>query len=211
MIKICFRKTIVALAPGLAVAALLAQAPEPAAATAAGRAAPSAVTAAVLGSGWRDSHDQAVAVAGDATGLHVLAATAAGGYAWHTVATLGAEGADTAQWIGQACLTGGGKRAVVVYAPREITNSPAALGYGALAAVVDLATGRVTQLRTGVSISYFDPGCGVGQDAVLTQGGTGVSPLPGPVTTRLMLLDTVTGKITATATVPGQVLSLIHI
>jgi hypothetical protein len=226
VIRSAFRTTIAVLVPGLLGASLLAQAPEPAVA-AAGRTTAHAgaqmsperhvpratdrlaMPGPVLGAGWRSSHDRAVAVAGDATGLHVLAATAADGYAWHTVATLGARGADTAQWIGQACLTGGGKRAVVVYAPREITNTPSALGYGALAAVVDLATGRVTQLRAGVSISYFDPGCGTGQNAVLTQGGTGASPLPGPLTTRLMVLDTVTGKVTATVTVPGQVTSAV--
>ena len=227
MIKSLFRRTVAVLVPGLLGVSLLAQAPESVAATTAGRTAPHAKQpssaqgrehqaggrladpAAVLGSRWRTSPDRAVAVAGDATGLHVLAANAADGYAWRTVATLTGQGADTAQWIGQACLTGGGKRAVVVYAPREITNSPDAQGYGALAAVVDLATGKVSYLRTGVSISYFDPGCGIGQDAVLTQGGTGVSPLPGPLTTRLMLLNTVTGKVTATVTVPGQVTSAV--
>ena len=224
MIRSPLRKTAAVLVPWFLGAGLFAQAPASADPTTAPPHAGSpslsgrqvsqardrlANPGAVLGPGWRGSHDRAVAVAGDATGLHVLAATAAGGYAWHTVATLGAEGADTAQWIGQACLTGGGKRAVVVYAPREITNSPAALGYGALAAVVDLATGRVTQLRTGVSISYFDPGCGTGQDAVLTQGGTGASPLPGRLTTRLMVLDTVTGRVTSTVTVPGQVTSAV--
>jgi hypothetical protein len=164
---------------------------------------------ALVGAGWRRSGDRAVEVAGDATGLHVLAADAAHGYEWRTVATLAVRGTDTSQWIGQACLTSGGTRAVVVYAPREITNSPGALGYGALAAVVDLSTGHVTYVPGGVSISYFDPGCGAGQDAVLTQGGTGASPIPGPLTTRLMLLDTATGEITSTVTMPGQVTSAV--
>jgi GDSL-like Lipase/Acylhydrolase family len=98
---------------------------------------------------------------------------------------------------------------VVVYAPRQITNSPDALGYGALAAVVDLTTGKVRQVGAGVSIAYFDPGCGTGQNAVLTQGGTGAAPLPDLRDTRLMTLNAVTGKISATAVVPGQVTSAV--
>jgi hypothetical protein len=163
----------------------------------------------LLPSGWRTSRDRAVTVAGDATGLHVLVAAAAAGYQWHTVATLGVRGTDTTQWIGQACLTGSGERAVVVYAPRQITNAPDALGYGALAAVVNLSTGKVTQLGAGVSIAYFDPGCGTGQSAVLTQGGTGASPYSGPVDTSLMVLNAATGKITSIAKVPGQVTSAV--
>jgi hypothetical protein len=163
----------------------------------------------VLPAGWRTSGDRAVTVAGDATGLHVLVADAASGYAWRTAATLGVRGTDTSQWIGQACLTGSGRRAVVVYAPRQITNTPDALGYGALAAVVNLVTGAVRQLGAGASIAYFDPGCGAGQSAVLTQGGTGASPLRGPLDTRLMTLDTATGRLSADVTVAGQVTSAV--
>lgn len=163
----------------------------------------------VLPAGWHTSPDRVVTVAGDATGLHVLVADASDGYGWRTVATLAVRGTDTTQWIGQACLTGSGQRAVVVYAPRQITSAPAALGFGALAAVVDLSTGKVRQLGAGVSIAYFDPGCGTGQDAVLTQGGTGSSPAAGPVTTRLMMLNAATGKFTSVVTVTGQVTSAV--
>jgi hypothetical protein len=164
---------------------------------------------AVLAPGWRTSPDRAVAVAGDATGLHVLVADASSGYAWKTAATLTVTGTDTTQWIGQACVTGDGEHAVVVYAPRQITNDPAAMGFGALAAVVNLSTGEVTSLGAGVSIAYFDPGCGTGETAVLTQGGTGADPMPGPVVTHLLLLDVTTGKITADVAVPGQVTSAV--
>jgi hypothetical protein len=162
-----------------------------------------------LPAGWRASPDRALAVAGDATGLHVLVADASDAYAWRTVATLSVRGTDTTQWIGQGCLTGSGERAVVVYAPRQITNAPEALGFGAVAAVVNLSTGQVTQLGAGASIAYFDPGCGTGQEAVLTQGGTGESPLPGPADTRLLMLDALTGKIIWTVTVAGQVTSAV--
>ena len=151
---------------------------------------------------------EAVTVAGDAAGLHVLVAGEADGYSWRTVATLGVAGTGTARWIGQACVTGGGRRAVVVYAPAQITNSPDELGSGALAAVVNLATGAVTPVAAGVSIAYFDPGCGTGQDAVLTQGGW--APRAGQVDqTRLMMLDAATGRITRTIALPGEAASAV--
>ena len=42
------------------------------------------------------------------------------------------------------------------------------------AAIVNLSTyGAVRQLGVGYSVAYFDPGCGTGEDAVLTRGGWG--------------------------------------
>jgi hypothetical protein len=216
VIKMRIRLAVAACVPVTLGLALLAQLPAHAAAithVAAARAVSPpdrlADPGKVLGPGWQSSADRAVTVAGDATGLHVLMADASAGYAWRTVATLGVRGTDTSQWIGQACVTGSGQQAVVVYAPRQITNSPDALGFGALAAVVNLSTGAVRQLGAGVSIAYFDPGCGTDQDAVLTQGGTGASPLPGPETTRLMTVDTATAKITSMVTEPGQLTSAV--
>ena len=51
----------------------------------------------VLPAGWSRSPDEAVTVAGDATGLHVMVATEAAGYSWRTVATLGVRGAGAAR------------------------------------------------------------------------------------------------------------------
>src|SRR6516165_1407958 len=97
MVKSLFRKTVAVFVPGLLGAGLLAQAPGSEAATTAGRTAPQAGQpspahgahgrerqagdrladpAAVLGPRWRASRDRAIAVAGDATGLHVLVANA---------------------------------------------------------------------------------------------------------------------------------------
>jgi hypothetical protein len=219
-----FRVAVAACLPLGVVAALLSQAsasvassvPVRAPAVSAARQAlppgPNALAdpAAALGPGYQSSLDRAVAVAGDATGLHVLVASEADGYAWRTAATLTVPGTDTTQWIGQACLTGGGQRAVVVYAPRQITNAADALGDGALAAVVDLSTGKVTPVGAGVSIAYFDPGCGTGQQAVLTQGGTGAGVTADQAyATHLMTLDTVTGKVTSDVRVPGEVTSAV--
>jgi hypothetical protein len=200
------------LAPAAVAAGTGRQAPDAPARTS--RAAPPGASLAdpgkILGSGWRSASDRAVTVVGDATGLHVLVADESDGYAWRTIATLTATGADTSQWIGQSCVTGSGDRAVVVYAPRSITNDADAFGDGALAAVVNLVTGQVTPVGAGVSIAYFDPGCGTGEDAVLTQGGTGAGvDASQAYTTHLMMLDTVTGKVTSDVDVPGQVTSAV--
>lgn len=154
-----------------------------------------------LPKGWRQSSDRAATVSGDGAGLHVLVADSSQAYAWRTVATLAEPGFDTSQWVGNACVTGSGRRAVVVYAPREFTNQAELLQRGAFAAVVDLQTGAVTKLPYQVSLSYSDPGCGVGETAVLAQENDQETE------TRLLVLDTTTGKITHAIAASGQVTS----
>lgn len=160
---------------------------------------------AVLPDGWEVSADRAWTTVGDAGGLHLLVADAATGYAWGTVATLREPDVDADAWIGQACLTASEKRAVVVYAPRGITNDPSALDTSAYAAVIDLVTGGVTKLAERVSVAYFNPGCGADETAVLTRGpGSGTEGR-----TDLLAVDAVTSQVTASVTVEGQVTSAV--
>ncbi|MGW1767245.1 hypothetical protein ACWCQL_24655 [Streptomyces sp. NPDC002073] len=77
---------------------------------------------AILPRGWRRSQDRAWTTAGDPTGLHLMVADARSGYVWRTVATLAEPGFETDLWLGNMCFTGSGRRAVVVYAPRQFTN-----------------------------------------------------------------------------------------
>lgn len=149
--------------------------------------------------------DRVVTTDGDMTGLHVLVADRDDGYAWRTAATLSEPATETDMWIGQACVTGSGRRAVVVYAPREFTNHAELFARGALAAVVDLDTGSVTKLPEPVNLAYYNPGCGAGETAVLTEELDGV----GGRVTRLITVDTATGEITSTVDVPGQVTSAV--
>jgi hypothetical protein len=164
---------------------------------------------AVLPAGWRHSADEAVTVVGDETGLHVLAASEASGYAWRSVATLGDPEVQTGLWIGQACVTGSGDYAVVVYAPEQVTNMAGAQGALARAAVVDLRTGAVRELGGGFSVAYFDPGCGTGAQAVLTSGGWGVDTSTAPATTDLVVVNAATGAVSPAIRVPGQVTSAV--
>lgn len=86
--------------------------------------------AALLGPRWRTSKDRAWVTSGDADGLHVLVADAREGYRWRTAATLSEPGFDTDRWIGNACVTGSGRRLVVAYAPRTFTNEAALFDRG---------------------------------------------------------------------------------
>jgi hypothetical protein len=160
---------------------------------------------AVLPAGWRTSPDVALSTAGDAGGLHVLVAAAKDGYTWRTAATLREPGLETDAWVGNACLTGSGTRAVVVYAPRQFTNRANLSGRGAFAAVVDLVSGRVRKLAVGASLAYYDPGCGAGETAVLTQGGADLGR------TRLHVVDATTGKVTRRQELAGQVDSAVPV
>jgi hypothetical protein len=157
--------------------------------------------AAVLPAGWSGSSDLAWTTDGDAQGFHLLVAEQSTGYTWRTAATLSEPGVDTDRWIGNACVTGSGRRAIVVYAPRQFTNRAQLFDRGAFSAVVDLVTGKVTKLGLGTTLAYFNPGCGTGETAVLTQGGQDLGK------TRMYWLDSATGKLPWHAELDGQVTS----
>jgi hypothetical protein len=167
-------------------------------------AVPDAQRAAVLGADWQSSTDQAWATNGDADGLHVLVADAAQGYAWRTVATLSEPGFEADQWIGNACVTASGRRAVVVYAPRTFTNKADLAARGGFTAIVDLSSGVVTKLPIMTTLAYYNPGCGAGEDAVLTQEGG-----EDRQSTRIVQVDTTSGKMDKKIEIPGQLTSAV--
>ncbi|MER6369969.1 hypothetical protein ABT255_16580 [Streptomyces mirabilis] len=169
-------------------------------------AVPSAERAAVLGKGWQASGDVAWTTSGDADGFHLLTARKKDGYSWRTIASLSEPGFDADAWIGNTCVTGSGKRAVVVYAPRTFTNKPQLMARGGFTAVVDLTSGRVTKLDLKASLSYYNPGCGPGETVILTQSGG--EDRPG---TRLFRLDASTGGIGKPIPVKGQVTSAVPV
>lgn len=159
----------------------------------------------VLAPGWRSSTDRAVTTVGDVNGLHVLAADASSGYAWRTAATLAEPGFDTSQWIGQACVTGSGRDALVVYAPRQFANNDAAFDSGSYAAVVDLTTGAVRKLPMLVSLAYYDPGCGAGSNAALSS----LVYIQGKPVTVIDVVDVTTGKVTFHTAAAGEITSAV--
>lgn len=156
----------------------------------------------VLGAEWQSSDDRMWTTSSDITGFHILVAEAKTGYAWRTAATLKKPGVEADQWIGNACVTGSGRRAVVVYAPRTFTNKTELFARGGYTAVVDLVTGVVTDLPVRTTLAYFNPGCGTGETAVLTQGGGDEL-----AQTRVVTVDAAKRKLGKPIEVPGQLTS----
>ncbi|MER5702275.1 SGNH/GDSL hydrolase family protein [Micromonospora sp. NPDC002296] len=169
-----------------------------------------------LGAGWRRSTDRAVTTSSDAGGLHLLVADEAQAYAWRTAATLAEPGLDADQWIGQACVTGSGRRAVVVYGPRTFTNREPLMQRGGFAAVVDLRTGAVTKLPERVSLAYHNPGCGAGEQVALSRlepparpgeaAHTWIGTVDAAHPTRAIRAVRTAGQVTSTLPVGGQLI-----
>jgi endonuclease/exonuclease/phosphatase family metal-dependent hydrolase len=163
---------------------------------------PENARSATLGADWKSSADRAWTTSGDGDGFHLMIADADQGYRWRTVATLSEPGIETDQWIGNVCLTGSGRRAVVAYAPRTFTNKEALFDRGAFTAVVDLKTGTVRKLTARTSLAYFNPSCGAAEKAVLTQAGdTDLGR------TRLLELDAATATVSDRIEIKGQLTS----
>ncbi|MFC4063976.1 GDSL-type esterase/lipase family protein [Actinoplanes subglobosus] len=157
---------------------------------------------ALLGKGWQQSRDRLWTTSSDMTGFHILVAEASTGYQWRTAASLSEPGIETDAWIGNACVTESGKRAVVVYAPRTYTNKETLGGRGGFTAVVDLDSGVVDRLALRTSLAYFNPGCGAGEKASLTQEGD-----LDLGRTRIHVLDAATGRTETPVEIPGQLTS----
>ncbi|WP_052441823.1 golvesin C-terminal-like domain-containing protein [Streptacidiphilus anmyonensis] len=158
---------------------------------------------ATLAPGWRSSADRAVTVSGDENGMNVLVAEASSGYQWRTAATLSEPGFDTAQWIGQSCVTSSGRRAVVVYAPSQFVNDQQLFDQGAFVAVVDLVTGVVRKLPFTASLAYYNPGCGEGEQVALTSLGAS----NGRTTSTVRVIDAASGKVLRQSVAAGQLSS----
>ncbi|MFI9237562.1 GDSL-type esterase/lipase family protein [Streptomyces sp. NPDC053079] len=158
----------------------------------------------ILGKDWQRSQDRAWTTTGDGDGFHILVADQKDAFTWRTAASLSEPGFETDTWIGNACVTGSGRKAVVAYAPRAFTNKADLMHRGAFTAVVDLASGEVTKLGTQASLAHFSPGCGTGESAVLSQyAGEDKNA------TRLVEVDTATGRTAEPLELDGQITSAV--
>lgn len=153
-----------------------------------------------LGKGWRTSTDVLVTGAGDTDGYHLYLAKESDAFGWSTLATLTSSSVAVGPWTGAVCVTGSGRYAVAVFAPKKAANKPALARAGALAAVVEIATGKATHVATGVELAYFNPACGPGDRALLTRSlGDDFTQ-----STELLTIDAAQGRVTATRRVKGQ-------
>lgn len=104
---------------------------------------------------------------GGSDGYH-LAVSTASGPGWRQVALLDPDGIGDLSWTGYQCVSGDGRYAAVVVLPASAVNIQALREHGAFGYAVDLSTGAVHPVATGLAATYSDPGCGTGDDAVFT-------------------------------------------
>ncbi|MFC4067423.1 hypothetical protein [Actinoplanes subglobosus] len=154
-----------------------------------------------LGAGWRKSSDITVTGTGDTDGYHLHIAREKDAFAWSTLATLKSSEMNGAPWGGAVCVTGSGRYAVAVFAPKIAANKPSAMQAGALAAVVDTTTGKAVHVATGVQYSYYNPACGPGDRALLVRGIGGDLDKQ---RTDLLTVDAAAGRVTSTRRIDAQ-------
>ncbi|WP_327370726.1 RHS repeat-associated core domain-containing protein [Streptomyces sp. NBC_01217] len=141
---------------------------------------------------------------GDGSGYHLGLATGAGGYTWRELAVLRPAGIDDSSWTGYQCVSGDGKYAAVAILPASSVNLAAARDHGAFAYTVDLRSGVVKSVATGVALKYHSPGCGTGDSAEFT-----INPGDNQRRTQVLTVDMLKGKIEHSVTVDGQVTSVV--
>jgi hypothetical protein len=150
--------------------------------------------------------DELVTGTGDTAGWHVFAAAAGDGWRWHALATLRPANYADEKWIGQQCLTGDGRYVIVVAAPWHANNSAPGIDRGAFAYAVDAHNGSVRPLASGVSLAYFDPGCGAGDQLALT------SYLgQDEATTRVAVVNAASGAVLRSVAVRGELTSAVPV
>lgn len=195
----------IALIAGLVepVTASAASAATPAASPSASADAPAASTAAQA-AGAADPQDIALDGFGDAAGYHLQVSRGSAGFGWQEIAVLRPAVADTPSWTGYQCVSGDGRYAAVAILPTDQVNDAASRDHGGYAYSVDLTTGDVHPIASGVGLKYYSPGCGAGHDAVFTTMlGTDQA------STVLTTADLSTGTVDGSVTVKGQVTSAV--
>lgn len=152
--------------------------------------------------GDQTSSDIAIDGVGDADGYHVRVAQESAGFAWRDLAVIKPANLDEAHWYGYQCLSSDGLFAAVAILPGTLENNAAGRNRGAFAYAIEVATGKVTPLATGVGSMYYSPSCGIDDSAVFT-----ASLGDDEQTTQLLRVDLATGKQVSQSVVEGQVTS----
>ncbi|GGN10167.1 hypothetical protein GCM10009721_42710 [Terrabacter tumescens] len=134
--------------------------------------------------------DTAATAYGDSNGVHVVSARS-GDHAWHRVADLRVAGWDAADWTESHCVTGDARFMAVAFAPTTFVNDQRLQLGGAVAAVIELDTGRRWMVPERVALTYRSPGCG--QSLVTFVRRTGLDGAQ----TRLVTVDPVRSRVTS--------------
>lgn len=137
---------------------------------------------------------------GDSAGYHV---TVYAGESSRQVALLRPANLDASSWTGYQCVSGDGRYAAVVTGPVSAANTPRGRAVGGFAYSIDLSTGRVRPIADGVSLVYYNPGCGTGHLTAFT------TITPDDTATTVRTADLSTGDLTGTEAVTGQLTSAV--
>ncbi|SIS10799.1 RHS repeat-associated core domain-containing protein [Microbacterium sp. RURRCA19A] len=143
---------------------------------------------------------------GAADGYHVRVTSAASGFAWQDVAVLRPADVSPGSWYGYQCVTSDGDYAAVAVLPGTAINVNAARDHGAYAYAVDLRSGVVSALGSGVGLKYHSPQCGLDHSAVFTS-----NPGANEGTTVATRYDLEAGTQMSQSIVAGQVTSVIPV
>ena len=154
----------------------------------------------------KPTSSSALAVDGrsDSDGYHVRVTSGADGYAWRDIAVLRPANLDPGSWYGYQCLSSDGKFVAVAVLPGDAINTNAARDHGAFAYSVNVSTGAVKALATGVGLKYHSPQCGLDDTAVFTS-----NPGANESSTVAVRYDLPTGKQDSQSVVNGQVTSVV--
>ena len=156
--------------------------------------------------GGNGSTDIAIDGIGDADGYHIRVAQESAGFTWHDLAVIKPANLDEAHWYGYQCLSSDGRYAAVAILPGTLENNAAGRNRGAFAYAIEVATGTVTPLATGVGSMYYSPSCGIDDSAVFT-----ASLGNDEQTTQVLRVDLATGKQVSKSVVAGQVTSSVAV
>ncbi|WP_329587177.1 DUF6531 domain-containing protein [Kitasatospora sp. NBC_01250] len=113
-------------------------------------------------------------------------------------------GLDESSWTGYQCVSGDGRYAAVTVAPLSAANSTAGRDHGAFAYSVDLETGRVRAVASGVALAYHSPGCGTGDEAEFT-----AALGDDQQTTEVVSAALASGTVEHTTRIAGQLTSVV--
>jgi RHS repeat-associated protein len=196
---------VVSLSLSLALAGSFAQAYAAPAATG-GKATGAGPTSAVPGNATPsgDSADVTLDAWGDGSGYHLDVGRGSANLGWREVAVLKPAGLDESGWTGYQCVSGDGRFAAVAVAPLAVMNLQSARDRGGFAYSVNLSTGKVVAIASGVALKYFSPGCGIADQAAFT-----VSLGSNEERTEVISASLATGAVTQSVTVAGQVTSTV--
>jgi RHS repeat-associated protein len=152
------------------------------------------------------SADIAVDGVGETDGYHLRIAQESAGFVWRDLAVIKPANLDEENWYGYQCLSSDGKYVAVAILPGSLENDAVGRLGGGFAYGVEVSTGKVTALASGVGSMYFSPSCSTDDTAVFSSSLGSSQQI-----TQLLRVNLSTGKQTSDSIVRGEVTSAVGV